>query len=154
LRAFFTEWAVVQSNLSLHLPAAWLAGLALSDCLNPAVLNHEQASISCTVLGFAFREMVGSSSRSDSLAGLGATVAIGRNLNAVRYTRDFSEVEQAAGQLNAPRPDREIALGWLQDAVLYVGTQIQDVELVALGEPNKLTFKTLADLLATRRAQG
>jgi hypothetical protein len=128
--------------------------LALSDCLNPAVLNHEQASISCTVLGFAFREMVGSSSRSDFLAGLGATVAIGRNLNAVRYTRDFSEVEQAAGQLNAPRPDREIALGWLQDAVLYVGTQIQDVELVALGEPNKLTFKTLADLLATRRAQG
>jgi hypothetical protein len=98
--------------------------------------------------------MVGSSSRSDFLAGLGATVAIGRNLNAVRYLRDFSEVEQAAGRLNAPRPDRETALGWLQDAVLYVGTQIQDVELVALGEPNKLTFKTLADLLATRRAQG
>jgi hypothetical protein len=151
VRGFWYEWAVCAGNMKDSAANAVLAGLSISDFLNPVPISVGDAEIRLAGLGMAFKNLVDLCGDDVYLRGLRAVAGLGSELvraSNAPGTDYFSRHERWANELGADQPDDfDEAVEWLREATRAAGNRFEDRELCALFDPSTLTFEALAALL-------
>lgn len=152
IRRFYYEWGICERGLQGRehsISAAWLFGVSLSDHLNPAPIDDEQARHGFRGLGGAlhnlFRKPAKRNPNHQIPRGLRALAYLGRlvTFNLSELTM-FESFDLVADNIGTPPPkDVAEALDWVEEAVQLVGTQVRDEFLRALDESVAITIGAL-----------
>lgn len=150
IRGYWYEWGVCEGIHDSTTGAnAWLAGISLSDHLQPAPITLDQVKLSCAGLGVGF----------EKLARSGAEDVFGRARRAIVYLGQwtgqdskgeffFRKHDREAEALGAPKPESlDQAVTWLQVGVKSVWPMLNDNFLRDLARPMDVTFQGLHNVL-------
>lgn len=151
IRGYWYEWSVCEGER----PAAtgdansWLAGLSLSDHLNPAPITPDDVKLICAGLGVAFGKLAKDRPDCPFVRGVRAIAWLGKRVRIDRRALDYFKIHhKKADAVRAPHPsDVPEAISWLAAAVVHAGRQLQDPFLKELLNPHQVSFKLLQEFL-------
>jgi hypothetical protein len=158
-RGFWHEWGVCAgmkgANKNFIAINIWLAGIALSDQLENALLGQKHATHLCSGISLAFGRLATAMDDGDSLRlAQRAATYLGRQTNpdpqGLSYLdRHDSELDDF--NTNYPS-DIDEALIWLRNGVRTAHGQIREDAYASLADPAVLSFNYFAQRLASQFA--
>jgi hypothetical protein len=152
IRGYWYEWGVCEAergtDMAHALADAWLAGLAISDHLNPAPITPDNGKLTCAGLGVAFGKLAQRSPDCPFAKARRAITFLGRRCGYDPKSHFFDRYDREADKLKTPHPrDVTEAIAWLTAGVAQAGHGLQDPFLKALLKPEQVSFHMLRDFL-------
>jgi tetratricopeptide (TPR) repeat protein len=159
IRAYWYEWSVCEGkkgNGHEHAAAnAWLAGLALSDLLNPAPISQKDVKVICCGIGSDFAKLANSSATCPyakarcAIAWLGSRVKLDARARSVLKGHD-----RASEKIGIKQPaSLGQAIHWLIAGVARARRELNDPYLAQLEKPGQISFRQLKIVLASPAGQ-
>ncbi len=164
IRGYWYEWSVCEgegsSKTERALADVWLAGISLSDHLNPVSITDEQSKLSCAGLGVPLGKLAQSAFDCPFGKARRAVAYLGRRTRYdPRAASYFDSYDRQSDRLNTPHPrDVTDAIAWLSAGVSQAGRELEDPFLKALVDPEQISFDSLraffgAPLVSKHRAK-
>lgn len=151
IRGYWNEWSVCEGERTTATGHgdAWLAGLSLSDHLNPAPITDERISLSCAGVSVAFGKLGEHTPNCAFAKARRAAAQLGLIVsNDPRSISYLHRHDRESDKLKIPHPrDVTEAIAWLTAGVTQAGRELQDPFLKALLKPELVSFKLLQQFL-------
>jgi hypothetical protein len=162
-RGYWYEWGIAEgtagNHLSSRLAGAWLQGLSIADPMPLVPITMKKAMLSFAGLGMAFGKLIEPRPDCPFARGRRAAGYLGMLTSPDNRTRGFfEEYDEASDRAGVPQPpDIAGAVAWLTAAVREAGRRLEDPFLVALLDPQRVSFNMLLEKLCpaqVRRGAG
>lgn len=160
IRGFWYEWAVCEGTIeeTRQYAAAdvLLAGISLSDILNPAALTEKQVKLSCAGIAESFRRMCDPTADTVLARAHRAAAYLGKMAEMDSKAAAFFQTHhKAADNVRTGHPHNlQTAIEWLRTGVLAARDELNDSFLLGLASPDDVTFKLLETTLQGRKSGG
>ncbi|WP_395718838.1 hypothetical protein [Prosthecobacter sp.] len=158
IRGFWYEWAVCEGTIGEDREYAaanvWLAGISLSDMLNPVELTDRNVKLICAGIAEAFRRMCDPMADTVLARAHRASAYLGKMVELDSETSSyFQKHHKSADNIRTGHPHNlETAIDWIRNGVLAAREELEDSFLLGLANPNELAFKLLETTLHGRRS--
>lgn len=158
IRSYWYEWSVCEGERGKErehaLADAWLGGVSVSDHLNPAPMNRDRISRSCSGLGVAFGKLARPGPDCPYAKARRAVTFLGRLIpDDPKGAAYYDKYDREADKLNTPRPwNMAQAVEWLTAGVAEAGRELKDDFLAGLAESRQVSFKLLQTTLVSLSA--
>lgn len=148
IRGYWYEWGVCEGHSGREdgqHANAWLAGIALSDHLNPAKITEADVKINCGGLGVAFGNLATTSANCPFSRARRAVIDIGRRVPLdQRGVELFDRHESESNELGTECPkDLGEAIDWLVEGIAAAGALVAEKELTHLIQFAQPSFRAL-----------
>lgn len=155
VRGLWYEWAVCEGVSKNHALNVLLAGVSLSDELNPADMSLEDAKLGLAGLGAALRDLVKHDPIRAFLRGLRAVAVLGpRTHPDPRTLGFFKDNHTSADGWKVPVPSLAKAFTWLSEAVEEARMHLAGAQVPVFIGKGPLNFGLLRITLTPRSPSG